>query len=74
LGRLQIALGQSRGGTLEAPTPAQMAQLDIVRNAMTSILTEIRQLADVEVRDVEAAAEAAGIPWTAGRLPQVPVR
>jgi hypothetical protein len=71
LGRLQIALSQSRGSTLEAPTPAQMAQLDIVRSAMTNILAEIRQLADVEVRAVEAAAEAAGIPWTAGRMPQV---
>jgi len=72
LGRIQIALSQSRGSTLEAPTPAQMAQLDIVRNAITNILTEIRQLADVEVRAVEAAAEAAGIPWTAGRLPVSP--
>jgi hypothetical protein len=49
-----------------------MAQLDIVRNAITSILTEIRQLADVEVRAVEAAAESAGIPWTAGRMPVSP--
>ena len=72
LGRLQIALSQSRGSTLEAPTPAQMAQLDIVRNAITGILTEIRQLSDVDVKAVEDAAEAAGIPWTAGRLPHPP--
>jgi photosystem II stability/assembly factor-like uncharacterized protein len=72
LGRLQIALGQSRGSTLEAPTPAQQAQLDIVRAALSGILAEVRQLADVDVRAVETAAEAAGIPWTAGRLPQLP--
>jgi hypothetical protein len=72
LARLQIALAQSRGTTLEAPTPAQLAQLDIVRAALGGIFTEIRQLAEVEVRAVEAAAEAAGIPWTAGRLPQLP--
>lgn len=72
LGRLQVALGQSRGSTLEAPTPAQLAQLDIVRSAIAGILAEVRQLAEVEVKAVETAAEAAGIPWTAGRLPQVP--
>lgn len=72
LGRLQSALAQSRGTTLEAPTEAQMAQMEIVRNALGAILADIRQLAEVEVRAVESAAEAAGIPWTAGRLPQLP--
>ena len=72
LGRLQSALGQSRGTTLEAPTTAQLAQLDSVRTALGGILGEIRQLADVDVKAVEAAAEEAGIPWTAGRLPQLP--
>ena len=72
LGRLQNALGQSRGGSLEAPTAAQIAQLDIVRAALTGIFAEIRQLADVDVKAVESAAEAAGIPWTSGRLPQLP--
>jgi hypothetical protein len=72
LGRLQGALGQSRGSTLEAPTQAQLAQLDIVRSALAAILSEIRQLSDVEVKAVESAAESAGIPWTAGRLPQLP--
>ena len=67
LGRLQIALGQSRGATLEAPTPAQQAQIDIVRATLAAILAEVRQLAEVDVRAVETAAEAAGIPWTAGR-------
>jgi hypothetical protein len=65
-------LAQSRATTLEAPTPAQLAQLDIVRAALAGIFTEIRQLADVDVRAVEAAAEGAGIPWTAGRMPQLP--
>jgi len=72
LGRLQNALAQSRGSTLEAPTAAQLAQLDIVRAAITGILAEIRQLADVDVKALESSAEAAGIPWTAGRLPQLP--
>ena len=74
LGRLQIALAQSRGATLEAPTAAQLAQIDIVRAALNGILTEIRQLSEVEVKAVETAAEAAGIPWTAGRLPVMPPR
>ena len=72
LGRLQIALAQSRGSTLEAPTEAQLAQLEIVRSALGAILTDIRQMAEVDVRAVETAAESAGIPWTAGRLPVMP--
>jgi photosystem II stability/assembly factor-like uncharacterized protein len=72
LARLQIALSQSRSTTLEAPTEAQLAQMEIVRSALTAILGDIRQFAEVEVRAVETAAEAAGIPWTAGRLPQAP--
>ena len=72
LGRLQVALAQSRGSTLEAPTQAQLAQLDIVRGALGGILAEVRQLADVDVKALEASAEAAGIPWTGGRLPQLP--
>ncbi len=72
LGRLQNALAQSRGSTLEAPTQSQQAQVDIVRTALNGILAEIRQLADVDVKAIEASAEAAGIPWTAGRLPQMP--
>lgn len=72
LGRLQAALSQSRGTTLEAPTPAQLAQMDIVRSALSGILAEVRQLAEVGVKAVETAAEAAGIPWTAGRLPPLP--
>ena len=72
LGRLQNALAQSRGSTLEAPTQAQLAQLDIVRGALGGVLAEIRQLSDVDVKALEASAEAAGIPWTGGRLPQLP--
>jgi photosystem II stability/assembly factor-like uncharacterized protein len=72
LGRLAIALSQSRGSTLEAPTAAQQAQLDIVRAALAGIFGEIRTLVDVDVRAVETAAERAGIPWTAGRMPQLP--
>ena len=72
LGRLQVALSQSRGSTLEAPTQAQLAQLDIVRGALGGVLAEIRQLAEVDVKALEASAEAAGIPWTGGRLPQLP--
>jgi hypothetical protein len=72
LTKLAIALGQSRGATLEAPTVAQQAQIDIVRAALGGILAEMRQISDVDVRALETAAERAGIPWTAGRMPQLP--
>ncbi len=71
LGRLG-ALGQSWGGTLEPATPAQLAQLEIVRSEFAIAWPKIRQVLEVEVKALEAAAEKAGVPWTSGRMPQVP--
>lgn len=72
LARLAIALGQSRSSTLEAPTAAQLANVDVVRAALGGIVAEIRQYIEGDIRALESAAEAAGIPWTGGRLPQAP--
>jgi photosystem II stability/assembly factor-like uncharacterized protein len=72
LARLAIALGQSRSSTLEAPTAAQQANVDVVGAALDALLGEVRQLVDTDVRSLETAADAAGIPWTAGRMPVPP--
>ena len=72
LNRLGGAIGNGWGGTLEAPTAAQQAQVDIVRAEFGRVLERVRQLVDVDLRALEAAAEQAGVPWTPGRMPSVP--
>jgi photosystem II stability/assembly factor-like uncharacterized protein len=72
LSRLGGAIGNGWGGTLEAPTAAQQEQVDIVRAEFGRVLERVRQLVDVELKALEAAAEQAGVPWTSGRIPQPP--
>ncbi len=73
LGRLQSAIGNGWSGTLEAPTAAQQAQIDIVRGEFGRVLDQMRQLIEVDLKALEAAAEQAGVPWTPGRMPKAPL-
>jgi hypothetical protein len=43
-----------------------------VRAEFGRVLERIRQLVDVDLKALEAAAEAAGVPWTSGRIPKPP--
>lgn len=70
--RLQTAIGNGWSNTLEAPTPAQQAQVDIVRAAFGRILERVRELIEVDLEALDAAAERAGVPWTPGRVPRPP--
>ena len=72
LGRLSGAIGSNWGTTLEAPTPMQRAELDLVRTKFDAILAQVRQLIDVELKALEQSAEQAGVPWTSGRFPRPP--
>ena len=54
LGRLRGAVGSNWGYTLEAPTPTQMAELDLVRSNFTSILAQVRQLIEVDLEGTRA--------------------
>jgi hypothetical protein len=72
LNRLGSAIGNGWSGTLEAPTAAQQAQVDIVRAEFGRVLERVRQLVDVDLKALEAAAEQAGVPWTPGRMPRAP--
>jgi photosystem II stability/assembly factor-like uncharacterized protein len=73
LGRLGGAIYSGWSQTLEAPTPAQQADLDLVRSKFDAILTQVRTLIDVDLRGLEQDAEKAGVPWTSGRFPKPPV-
>jgi photosystem II stability/assembly factor-like uncharacterized protein len=56
-------------GTLGDVTDTHKRQYQIVAGEFGAILERLRTLLNVDVRRVEDAAEAAGIPWTSGRLP-----
>jgi hypothetical protein len=72
LGRLNEAAGQSWGRSLEAATPAQLSQIEIVRSAFGRVMEQIRQVVDVDLKALEASADKAGVPWTRGRRPVLP--
>jgi len=70
--RLGGAIGSAWGTSLTALNPAQRAQIDIVRRDFDAVLARVRQLVDVDLKNLEQASEAAGVPWTPGRLPHPP--
>ncbi len=71
---LMSRLGDITGGawssTLEGPGGEQEHQYAIVSSAFGPILTRLTQFVDVDLRRIEAEAEAAGAPWTSGRIPK----
>jgi hypothetical protein len=56
-------------GLLHEVTGLQREQYDIVAAEFGGILDRVRPLIEVELQRIEVAAEAAGAPWTSGRLP-----
>jgi photosystem II stability/assembly factor-like uncharacterized protein len=70
--RLGGAIGGAWSTSLTALNPSQRAQIDLVRREFDAILARVRQLVDVDLKNLEQASEAAGVPWTPGRLPKPP--
>jgi hypothetical protein len=68
LGRLNVLTQGAR--SLDAPTATQQHQYDIVAGEYGGIQTRLRAIVDTRLKQLDAAAEAAGVPWTAGRLPE----
>jgi photosystem II stability/assembly factor-like uncharacterized protein len=52
-----------------AATGLTQRQYDIVAGRFPAILARLHQLIDVNLKRAEDAAEAAGAPWTTGRVP-----
>jgi hypothetical protein len=69
LGRLNGITNSLWSNTLDAPTTTQRRQYDLVAAEFEKILAQVRPLVETELRRMEDAAEAAGAPWTSGRLP-----
>ncbi|HEU4989371.1 MAG TPA: hypothetical protein VFT41_06295 [Gemmatimonadaceae bacterium] len=66
-------LGNITGGlwfsTLEDATNTQKHQYELIAARFGGILTTLRRFINVDLKGLEDAAEAAGAPWTPGRLP-----
>jgi hypothetical protein len=67
MGRMNTMAGWTR--TMGPPTATQQRQYDILASEFSSVLNTLRTLAERDVPAVERDAEAAGVPWTPGRVP-----
>jgi len=56
--------------SLARPTATEQESYDIASKELTRELARLRTLITVELRDLERAMDAAGVPWTPGRLPE----
>jgi photosystem II stability/assembly factor-like uncharacterized protein len=54
--------------SLAKPTKTQQESYEIASEGFTQELTKLRTLIEVDLRSVEKAVDAAGAPWTPGRL------
>jgi hypothetical protein len=52
------------------PTQTQINQYAVASQEFEGVLAQLRQLIDVDLAKLEKQLEAAGAPWTPGRLPE----
>jgi hypothetical protein len=67
--RLRAFTGGAWSGSLAEVTATQQRQYDVVAAEFGAILERLRKVVEVDLKRVEDAAEAAGAPWTSGRIP-----
>jgi hypothetical protein len=69
LNRLGGITGGLWSSTLDAPTATHRRQYEIVAAEFEKVLAQLRPVIQTDLKRIEDAAEAAGAPWTSGRLP-----
>ncbi|MFQ6046089.1 MAG: glycosyl hydrolase [Gemmatimonadales bacterium] len=69
LQRLGRITGGAWSGSLHEVTGMQREQYGIIVAEFGGILERLRRMLEVELKRIEDAAEAAGAPWTSGRIP-----
>ena len=67
--RVQQVVGGSWVATA-APTGTQQEDYEIAAKQFSTVLHDLRTLIETDLRSIEERAEAAGAPWTPGRLPR----
>jgi photosystem II stability/assembly factor-like uncharacterized protein len=56
--------------TTSAPTNTQRRQYDVAAEQFEGVLRDLTRLVETDLRGLEERAEAAGAPWTPGRVPR----
>jgi hypothetical protein len=69
LSRLNGITNSLWSNTLSEPTATNRRQYEIVSSEFEKIMTQLKPLIEQDLKRVEDQAEAAGVPWTPGRLP-----
>jgi chromosome segregation ATPase len=64
------AIVRSHWNTTSPPTGTNRQAYDIAADEFTGVLDRLRHLVEVDLKGLENALEAAGGPWTPGRVPQ----
>jgi len=67
--RVGLVVGASRMST-ERPTQTQIDQYAHAAAEFEGVLAQLRQLIEVDLQALEKKMEAAGAPWTPGRIPE----
>ena len=56
--------------SISRPTQTQIAQYNAAAQDFENVLNQLRQLMEVDLARLEKQLEAAGAPWTPGRIPE----
>ena len=67
--RISYVVGAQRM-SISRPTQTQIAQYNAAAQDFESTLNQLRQLIEVDLARLEKQLEAAGAPWTPGRIPE----
>src|SRR5690242_8235755 len=67
--RIGYVVGAQRM-SISRPTQTQIAQYNAAATDFESTLNQLRQLIEVDLAKLEKQLEAAGAPWTPGRIPE----
>jgi photosystem II stability/assembly factor-like uncharacterized protein len=63
-------ISSEQGFALAKPTGTHLNSYKVAGSELTEELGKLRTLIDVDLKDLEKALDAAGAPWTPGRLPE----
>jgi hypothetical protein len=67
--RVGSIVGAQRMSTAR-PTQTQMDQYATAAAEFEGVLAQLRQLIEIDLQRLEKQMEAAGAPWTPGRIPE----
>src|SRR5262249_44687704 len=63
-------IASQQGFSLAKPTGSHLNSYKIASEELSEEVTKLRTLIDVDLKALEKALDAAGAPWTPGRLPE----